>query len=134
VSPDAQPFEVRCPAEPASVGPLRRAVSRYAEQLGVADLAAVQLAVSEAATNAVVHAYREGEQGELAIHARQVGSALEVTVTDDGVGMRPRPDSPGMGLGLPLIAQLAETFEVASPVSGGVRLCMRFPLAARSAA
>ena len=129
VSP-LDPFEVRCPAEPASVGPLRRAVTRYAEEAGAADLTAVQLAVSEAATNAVVHAYREGEPGELTVAARQVDDSLEVTVSDDGVGMRPRPDSPGLGLGLPLIAQLTQTFEVASPEAGGVRLCMRFALAA----
>jgi serine/threonine-protein kinase RsbW/stage II sporulation protein AB (anti-sigma F factor) len=105
-------------------------VAHYAQRLGVADLGAVQLAVSEAATNAVVHAYREGEPGELTVEARRVDRSLEVTVADDGVGMRPRPDSPGLGLGLPLIAQLAETFEVTSPAAGGVRLCMRFPLAA----
>ena len=128
--PSPEPFEVKCLAEPDNVGPLRRAVARYAEQLGVADLSAVQLAVSEAATNAVVHAYREGDSGELTVAARRVERSLEVTVADDGVGMRPRPDSPGLGLGLPLIAQLTEAFEVASPPEGGVRLCMRFALAA----
>ena len=127
---EAVPFELHCPAEPAEVGPLRRAVTAYAQQVGVADLEAVQLAVSEAATNAVVHAYRDGQVGDLTVTAQPVGDEFEVTVADHGVGMIPRPDSPGLGLGLPLIAQLAAAFEVVSPDDGGVRLSMRFPLAA----
>jgi serine/threonine-protein kinase RsbW/stage II sporulation protein AB (anti-sigma F factor) len=43
--------------------------------------------------------------------------------------MRPRPDSPGLGLGLPLIARLSASLEVATAESGGTRLCMSFPLA-----
>src|SRR3712207_9020716 len=35
-----------------------------------------------------------------------------VTVSDEGSGMRPRPDSPGLGLGLPLISQMTHSFEV----------------------
>jgi serine/threonine-protein kinase RsbW len=35
-----------------------------------------------------------------------------VLVADDGIGMAPRSDSPGMGLGLPLIARLADSLQV----------------------
>ena len=42
--------------------------------------------------------------------------------------MQPRTDSPGAGLGLPLIANLAETFSVTAPAGGGTELSMTFPL------
>ena len=42
--------------------------------------------------------------------------------------MRPRPDSPGLGLGLPLIAQMAASFEVHERDSGGTEVRMRFAL------
>jgi serine/threonine-protein kinase RsbW/stage II sporulation protein AB (anti-sigma F factor) len=35
-----------------------------------------------------------------------------VIVSDEGRGILPRPDSPGLGLGLPLIATLASSLEL----------------------
>ena len=52
---------------------------------------------------------------------------LVVGVEDDGGGMAPRPDSPGMGLGLPLIRQLAESVQV-DALRPGTRMRMRFAL------
>jgi hypothetical protein len=37
---------------------------------------------------------------------------LNVTVRDEGRGITPRPDSPGLGLGLPLIASLADSVQL----------------------
>jgi serine/threonine-protein kinase RsbW/stage II sporulation protein AB (anti-sigma F factor) len=39
---------------------------------------------------------------------------LSVSICDDGSGMAPRPDSPGYGVGLPLIAQLVDELQVRS--------------------
>ena len=49
-------------------------------------------------------------------------------VEDDGRGMVPRPDSPGLGLGLPLIATVSDRFETHTTPSGGTKLCMWFRL------
>lgn len=46
--------------------------------------------------------------------------------------MRPRIDSPGAGLGLPLITHVADELEVATPPDGGTRVRMRFTLTPRS--
>jgi serine/threonine-protein kinase RsbW/stage II sporulation protein AB (anti-sigma F factor) len=54
---------------------------------------------------------------------------LLLVVTDRGRGIVPRPDSPGLGLGLPLISQMTQSFEVHEPSDGGTALCMRFDLA-----
>jgi anti-sigma regulatory factor (Ser/Thr protein kinase) len=54
---------------------------------------------------------------------------LLVSVADDGMGMRPRADSPGAGLGLPIIATLVDRFEVQQQ-RGGTRLLLGFRLTA----
>jgi anti-sigma regulatory factor (Ser/Thr protein kinase) len=116
------------PAVPESVGPLRRAARRLAEQCGASDpvLEDVALAVSEACTNVVIHAYGE-EPGTLALTGEAADGEVRFVVVDEGGGLTPRPDSPGLGLGLPLIARLTQRFEVLPGPSGrGTRLTMAF--------
>ena len=55
-------------------------------------------------------------------------------VCDAGRGMTPRPDSPGAGLGLPLVASIAQRFDVQARSGGGTRLCMYFQAACWRAA
>ncbi len=80
--------------------------------------------MSEAVTNAIVHAYVDApEPGEIEVIAQRVGDhRLEILVCDDGRGMLPRHDSPGVGLGLPL----AESFEVQARSGGGTQVRMAF--------
>jgi serine/threonine-protein kinase RsbW/stage II sporulation protein AB (anti-sigma F factor) len=94
---------------------MRREVAAFAIRAGMDDAGAgdVRLAVSEAATNAVLHAYRESD-GDLDVRAHIVGPDLVVVVTDTGAGLAPRADSPGLGLGMPLIASVTSTFNVVS--------------------
>ena len=58
-------LELRLAAEPGSVRAIRHAVRRFAHAHGVEDVDGVGIAVSEAATNAVLHAYREGRAGDV---------------------------------------------------------------------
>jgi serine/threonine-protein kinase RsbW len=110
-----------------------------ARRLGAAEqmVETIALAVSEAVTNAVVHAYRqESRPGEvvLEIESPPSGDALLVRVRDAGCGMSPRADSPGLGMGLPLIGRLADDVRVISPPGGGTEIAMCFGLAARAVA
>lgn len=118
------------PASPEHVGAARRVVSAVALRAGADDpvLDAVRLAVSEAVSNVIVHGYRNAGSGAFTVAVEQEGDELRVTVRDEGCGMQPRADSPGAGLGLPLIANLAETFSVTTPPEGGTEVCMTFPL------
>ncbi|HEX6024712.1 MAG TPA: ATP-binding protein [Solirubrobacter sp.] len=89
----------------------------------------IALAVTEAATNAVLHAYRDDAQpGIVVIEVDREVACLCICVRDEGSGLAPRVDSPGLGLGLGLIAQVADSADVRAPESGGTEVVMRFNL------
>jgi len=121
-------FTARYPAVAESVGRARRAVAGYAAECGAAarQLDAVRLSVSEALTNAIVHAY-PGRSGEIRVLAGYTGGELWIVVSDDGRGLRAPSPTPGLGLGLALIAEVADEFEVAERDDGGTeaRMCFR---------
>jgi anti-sigma regulatory factor (Ser/Thr protein kinase) len=91
-------------------------------------LADVMLAVSEVVTNCVVHAYRNAAGGEVAMEAHHRGDTLVLSVVDNGGGMAPRTDSPGLGLGLPLVGRVAERVDIIAPAGGGTQVRMSFAL------
>lgn len=127
-------LDVSYPAQPSQVPAIRRAVADIARERGAEDHKVVQitLAVSEAATNAVLHAYRH-EPGARERDVRVVvladdARALDIRVRDRGVGPLPRPDSPGLGLGLGLMAHDADAFEIRAAPDGGTEVVLRFEL------
>ena len=60
--------------------------------------------------------------------ARLEDEGVEIGIADDGIGLRPRADSPGIGLGMPLIADLADSVEITRSGAGGVRVTAHFAL------
>ena len=119
-------FSATYEANPHSVGLVRNQMAALARDCGLDDraVADVKLAVSEAATNALIHGTPEGE-GTIHVEARIASGELVISVADSGPGMRPRTDSPGLGLGLPVIASVADHFEIDSE-GPGTRLRMAF--------
>jgi serine/threonine-protein kinase RsbW/stage II sporulation protein AB (anti-sigma F factor) len=119
-------------AVPASVPVLRSAVAAFARASGVREplLSSVKLAVSEAVTNAVLHAYVGLRPGPVRLHAWLEEDRLLVEVSDDGAGMMPRLDSPGLGVGLPFIADTADALDISASPRGGAQLRMTFQLSA----
>jgi anti-sigma regulatory factor (Ser/Thr protein kinase) len=80
----------------------RREMADLAEECGMdaEAIADVRLAVTEAATNAVMHAYAEAE-GELRVTAAMHDGALTIVIGDTGRGLVDRRNSPGLGSASP---------------------------------
>jgi serine/threonine-protein kinase RsbW/stage II sporulation protein AB (anti-sigma F factor) len=119
-------YEMRVTADASRVGDLRKAVVAFAEELGFGDTNPIALAVSEAMTNVVVHAYRDTDVGDMRIVACDKPDRLVVVVRDYGAGMLPRADSPGLGLGLPLISTMADDLQIEAAEGSGCLLRMHF--------
>jgi len=116
---------VDLPAVPESAPVARGAVMDALAGVAV-DRDAVGIVVSEAVANAIMHAYRGREPGRVRVSVEVDDESLELAVSDDGIGMTPRIDSPGAGLGVPLMTGFAD--EVVVDCSHGTRLRARFEL------
>jgi anti-sigma regulatory factor (Ser/Thr protein kinase) len=92
--------------------------------------AAAVRAVNEAATNAIVHAYAGGSDGEV-VEVGAVSDAewVRFAVGDHGGGLRPSRNSPGNGLGFAIIAQSSDVLELTERPEGGIVITMGFRLA-----
>jgi serine/threonine-protein kinase RsbW len=125
-------LELKLPARPENVAVVRHAFGGLAEALDVDEqaLADIKLAITEACTNVVIHAYEDHVDGALEVDAivDNHDRMLTVVIRDRGRGIVPRPDSPGLGLGLPLIATLAESLELGSGASEQTEVRMTFRL------
>jgi anti-sigma regulatory factor (Ser/Thr protein kinase) len=109
-------------AEPASLARLRGALDTFLSGAGADEALCfdVMLAVSEAVNNVLLHAYRSHAQpGAFTVTVTARGSEIRVLVSDEGCGVAPRSDSPGAGLGLPLMAQLSDRVDVRKLDGGG---------------
>lgn len=126
-------FERRVSAGSAAViTELRRELSEYARAIGAPPetCESVALATSEALTNVVLHAYHGQEPGEIIVEAFDGESdQLHVLICDEGVGLRPRADSPGLGIGIAVMAQMADEFSITNRQdTQGTIVSLRFSL------
>ena len=78
--------EMKIPAKSEYVGVVRLTISGVASRMGFSfdDIEDLKIAVSEACTNAVQHAYRDGEDGEILIGCGVYEDRLELMVADHG--------------------------------------------------
>jgi serine/threonine-protein kinase RsbW len=132
MAPNSHGFELELAAEADNVPLVRHALRGLLEASGISDerTADIALAVTEACANAVLHAY-PGDIGKFEVAAELApGGRLFVIVRDYGSGMAPRVDSPGLGVGLPVIAAIAEALEIDSPDGSGTLVRMIFDLGA----
>jgi anti-sigma regulatory factor (Ser/Thr protein kinase) len=122
-------FERSYEAEPAAIGLARAELARFASRAGAPDdlLDGVRLAVSEAVTNAVRHAYPR-QPGEVRVLASVGEDSLEVIVSDDGCGVHSESDGSGLGYGLALICEMSDQMTLAPRADGGTEVRMRFGL------
>ena len=122
---------LRVPARPEYIALARLALSGVAElaPLSDEDVADLKLALTEAVSNSVRHAYADGA-GFVSIAYELSGDALVVEVVDDGKGFDPDRPPPlegeeltEGGLGIAIIRTIADEFELQSrPGTRGSRL------------
>ena len=122
------------PALPVSAGDARHALDLWVQNLRPTkpERNDLLLAISEAATNAIRHAYPEGtEDAAFRLDAEISDDRLQVVLTDDGVGLGASSSNPGLGMGLPLLGTLAETLMLVGPPerSRGLEVRMWFAFA-----
>lgn len=118
------------PADAENVVLVRHVVVALAEVLGLPRplVEDIKLAVTEACTNVVRHAYADA-RGSIEVAVLPDPGTLTVIVSDHGRGLRPsvaaarRGDG---GLGLPLIAALAHSLEIDQAPDRGSRVRMSF--------
>lgn len=115
------------PARAENVAIVRTVVGALTEAVGLqsALIEDVKLAVTEACTNVVRHAYR-GHDGPIDVSVSPQADCLVVVVVDRGEGIRPHPGDQGPGLGLPLMAALSD-LEIDHGPKRGSRVTLSFP-------
>jgi anti-sigma regulatory factor (Ser/Thr protein kinase) len=118
----------RVEALAASVGQIRRRVVDFAAEHGAGPVerGAIALAISEAAANAVVHAYPD-VPGPIYVEADVEDGDLEVVIADDGQGFT-TARSYRLGAGLAVVARSCAAYAIRERRPQGVELWMRFPL------
>jgi serine/threonine-protein kinase RsbW len=120
------------PAVDAAVAQTRRWIVAFAGEHGMSAerRGGLAVAVSEAVTNVVRHAY-DDEDGEIVLDAATDGEWLSVRVADTGCGT----ESTSLGLGLPLMRELADRVEIGPALHGpGTVVLMEFPMDAPAGA
>ena len=126
---DAQRFSLRLPALAINLTVVRQAITGAAIVAGLSspEIEDVKVAVTEACTNAVMHAY-PGATGEMDVTAWASPERLVLRVLDFGQGIGGAGDGTkkGLGLGLGLIAALAEEVDVGPRPGGGTQVWMSF--------
>lgn len=127
--------EVKFPAKPQYVSVIRLMVSGLATRVGFSydEIEDMKIAVSEAVTNVVHHAYDDVETGEITIGCALFKGKLEIMVADYGNGFNfeeikrttgPYADSENMallregGLGLFLMETLMDEVRVTNGAAG----------------
>ena len=118
--------ELRIPAAPENLALARLALAGVGTVAGAGEdvIFDLKVAVTEACTNAIQHAYPEGT-GCVVVRFRVGSEALEVEVEDDGAGFDPtdpgadaNENDSGQGMGLMIIRELADEARFESDASG----------------
>ncbi len=135
--PKPIPITMTLPAASDFVAVARLAVSGVAARMNfsVDIIEDIKVALSEACTNAVQHAYVADTSGNIDIQFNLFQDKLEIIVKDHGQGFNPKettsskqteetPGSFGLGLGLTFIKSLMDEAQIHSQIGHGTTITM----------
>ena len=111
-------LDLRLGATPDSLHQVNAAFGAWLAALGpsAADRFALELAVTEAVTNTIEHAYPSGRPGELGVVASVLPTGgISVRVSDEGRWQTPPSEATTGGRGLLLMSQVVDEAEVLHP-------------------
>ncbi|HEX6752890.1 MAG TPA: SpoIIE family protein phosphatase [Solirubrobacterales bacterium] len=113
------PLEMTLPARPHVLSGLREKLGRWLQAAGANEdeLFDITLSASEAAANAIEHAYG-GREATFSVHCEHDGQQVTVTVRDGGQWRTARP--PGGGRGLEIMRALLDDVRIDSSDEGTV--------------
>ena len=119
-SPQRERFRARYRGVPVSVGVIRGEVAAIATECGLEGDAFGDcvLAVSEAASNAVIHGSVGREDAHIDLIVSVSDGVMLVTVSDNGAGLQPSVEAGGLGAGLAIIAALTSRLDLRSSADG----------------
>lgn len=122
-------FVLTLAARPESAPLVRHVLGGAIEVWPVSDalLHDIQIAVTEACTNVIRHAYPKNGDGLLEVEGDVDDGRVVIAVRDNGEGMAPHPASEGLGLGLPLMGALTERLSFHRTPEGAHEVRMTFP-------
>jgi serine/threonine-protein kinase RsbW len=133
-SGDARTVRLTIPAKAEYITLVRLALSGLSQLRPLDDetLGDLKLAVTEACSNSVRHAYRDGREGAVQVVYELHADRLVVEVCDDGEGFTAADHAPSVdgslsegGLGIAIIRELADELEF-GPGSSGKGSRLRF--------
>lgn len=126
------PVRLSLPAHARNIAVVRRALEAIAEELALPRrlIDDMRLAVTEACTNVVRHAYATGgaeDASAMRVELLPGERGMQVIVEDRGRGLGSGPNAHGLGLGLPLIGALTSHLEMSPGADDrGSRIAMWF--------
>jgi serine/threonine-protein kinase RsbW len=129
--PDEHWVRLTIPAKAEYITLGRLALTAIARVRPLSDetLSDLKLALTEACTNSVRHAYEEGRTGVVEIVYQLEPDRLVVEIADDGAGFKPEEvelggngDLSEGGLGIAIIRAVADEVEIGERETGGSRL------------
>ncbi|MCT7661645.1 ATP-binding protein [Mycobacterium deserti] len=116
----ADSLRIEVPATADRLADVRRRLSTWLEQVGVSGTGAadIVLAVNEACTNCVEHAYRDIDTGVIQVEAAVEDGRISVCIADFGLWRTPSPEPTTRGRGLLIIDAMSDDVRMAHDTSG----------------
>ena len=121
----------------ANVSFARIAVSSFASQLDptIEEIADIKTSVSEAVTNAIIHAY-DNSEGTIKIHSKLFENEIEITIVDLGKGIENVEEAKSplyttksnlerSGMGFTIMENFMDELKVESVVGLGTKITMK---------
>jgi len=129
-------MQLKIPALSSNVGLARVSVASFAAECGftLTEIDEFKIAVSEAISNVVLHAYPNREIGKVSLTARFQDNCIIVVISDSGSGIEDIDKAvetsfstldDRMGMGFTFIDSFSDEFEITSAPGEGTEITLR---------